>query len=52
MVELANDYLLLWGHIKEVKNIGGSRNVASFKSTDKTFQFPGAFEQGFLLLDE
>ena len=37
---------------KEVKNIGGSRNVASFKSTDKTFQFPGAFEQGFLLLDE
>lgn len=36
----------------EVKGIDGSRIVVSFKGKDKTFQFPGAFEQGFLSLDE
>ena len=35
----------------EVKGIDGSRIVVSFKGKDKTFQFPGAFEQGFLSLD-
>ena len=36
----------------EVKGIDGSRIVVSFKGKDKIFQFPGAFEQGFLSLDE
>lgn len=36
----------------EVKGIDGSRIVVSFQGKDKTFQFPGAFEQGFLSLDE
>lgn len=36
----------------EVKEIDGSRIVVSFKGKDKTFQFHGAFEQGFLSLDE
>lgn len=36
----------------EVKGIDGSRIVVSFQGKDKTFQFPGAFEQGFLALDE
>lgn len=36
----------------QVKGIDGSLIVISFNGTDKTFQFPGAFEQGFLMLDE
>ncbi len=36
----------------EVKGIDGSRIVVSFQGKDKTFQFPGAFEQGFLSLEE
>ena len=35
----------------EVKGIDGAFIVVSFKGTVKTFQFPGAFEQGFLSLD-
>jgi|GEM_PF-3532238 len=35
----------------EVKGIDGSRIVVSFQGKDKTFQFPGAFEHGFLSLD-
>lgn len=38
--------------VGEVKGIDGPRIVVSFKGKDKTFQFPGAFEQGFLSLDE
>lgn len=36
----------------QVKGIDGSLIVVSFNGTDKKFQFPGAFEQGFLRLDE
>ena len=36
----------------EVKGIDGSRLIVSFKGKDKIFQFPGAFEQGFLSLEE
>lgn len=36
----------------QVKGIDGSFIVVSFSGTDKKFQFPGAFEQGFLRLDE
>lgn len=36
----------------QVKGIDGSLIVVSFNGTDKTFQFPGAFEQGFLMLDD
>ncbi|MGN0645694.1 MAG: GIY-YIG nuclease family protein [Mogibacterium kristiansenii] len=35
----------------EVKGIDGSQIVVTFKGKDKIFQFPGAFEQGFLSLD-
>ncbi len=37
--------------VGEVKGIDGSRIVVSFRGKDKIFQFPGAFEQGFLLLE-
>lgn len=36
----------------QVKGIDGSLIIVSFKGVDKKFQFPGAFEQGFLKLDE
>lgn len=36
----------------QVKGIDGSLIIVSFNGTDKTFQFPGAFEQGFLMLDD
>ena len=36
----------------EVKGIDGSLIVVSFKGEVKKFQFPGAFEQGFLKLEE
>lgn len=36
----------------QVKGIDGSLIVVSFNGTDKKFQFPGAFEQGFLKLEE
>lgn len=35
-----------------VKGIDGSLIIVAFKGEDKTFQYPGAFEQGFLKLDE
>ena len=35
----------------EVKGIDGSRIVVNFKGNDKIFQFPGAFEQGFLIIE-
>lgn len=35
----------------EVVGIDGGRLVVSFKGEKKTFQFPGAFVQGFLSLD-
>ena len=38
--------------IGQVKGIDGSMIVVSFAGMDKKFQFPGAFEQGFLSLDE
>lgn len=38
--------------IGKVKGIDGSIIIVSFKGVDKKFQFPGAFEQGFLKLDE
>ena len=37
--------------IGKVKGVDGSLVVVSFKGVDKKFQFPGAFEQGFLKLD-
>lgn len=37
--------------VGEVVGIDGGRLVVSFKGVKKTFQFPGAFEQGFLSLD-
>lgn len=36
----------------EVKGIDGGILVVVFNGVDKKFQFPGAFEQGFLKLDE
>lgn len=36
----------------QVKGIDGTTIVVSFKGIDKKFQFPGAFEQGFLKLEE
>lgn len=36
----------------QVKGVDGSMIIVSFKGVDKKFQFPGAFEQGFLKLDE
>lgn len=38
--------------VGEVVGIDGGRLVVSFKEEKKTFQFPGAFEQGFLSLEE
>lgn len=38
--------------VGQVKGIDGSMIVVTFKGVDKKFQFPGAFEQGFLKLDE
>lgn len=32
-----------------IKNISGSNMTISFGKGDKIFQYPGAFEQGFLL---
>lgn len=37
--------------VGEVVGIDGGRLVVSFKDENKTFQFSGAFEQGFLSLD-
>jgi len=37
--------------VGQVKGIDGSMIVVTFKGVNKTFQFPGAFEQGFLSLD-
>ena len=37
--------------VGEVIGIDGGRLVVIFKGEKKTFQFPGAFEQGFLSLD-
>ena len=37
--------------VVEVIGIDGGRLVVSFKGEKKIFQFPGAFEQGFLSLD-
>ena len=36
----------------QVKGIDGGIIVVVFGGVDKKFQFPGAFEQGFLKLDE
>lgn len=36
----------------QVKGIDGGLIVVTFNGTDKKFQFPGAFEQGFLKLEE
>ena len=36
----------------EVKGINGSVMVVTFNGNDKRFQFPGAFEQGFLKIVE
>ncbi len=36
----------------EVKGIDGSVMVVTFNGNDKRFQFPGAFEQGFLKIVE
>ena len=36
----------------QVKGIDGGLIVVTFAGVDKQFQFPGAFEQGFLKLDE
>ena len=36
----------------EVKGIDGGLIVVIFGGVDKKFQFPGAFEQGFLKLDK
>lgn len=38
--------------VGQVKGIDGPRLVVAFKGVDKIFQFPGAFEQGFLKLEE
>ena len=38
--------------IGQVKGIDGGLIVVVFGGVDKKFQFPGAFEQGFLKLDE
>ena len=38
--------------VGEVVGNDGGRLVVSFKGEKKTFQFPGAFEQGFLSLEE
>ena len=35
-----------------VKGIDGGILVVTFGSVDKKFQFPGAFEQGFLSMSE
>lgn len=37
--------------VGEVVGIDGGSLVVSFKGEKKTFQFPGAFDQGFLALD-
>lgn len=36
----------------KVKGIDGGMIVVVFNSIDKKFQFPGAFEQGFLAIEE
>lgn len=36
----------------QVKGIDGGLIIVTFAGVDKKFQFPGAFEQGFLKLDE
>ena len=36
----------------QVKGIDGGLIVVVFGGVDKKFQFPGAFEQGFLRLEE
>lgn len=36
----------------QVKGVDGALIVVSFKGVDKKFQFPSAFEQGFLKLEE
>lgn len=36
----------------QVKGVDGALIVVVFKGVEKKFQFPGAFEQGFLKLDE
>lgn len=36
----------------QVKGVDGGLIVVTFAGVDKKFQFPGAFEQGFLKLDE
>ena len=36
----------------QVKGVDGALIVVAFKGVEKKFQFPGAFEQGFLKLDE
>jgi hypothetical protein len=38
--------------ISEVKGTDGSLIVVSFNGVDKKFQFPRAFEQGFLTIEE
>ena len=40
-----------FGH-GQVKGIDGGIIVVTFNGIDKMFQFPGAFEQGFLKLEE
>ena len=35
----------------QVKGIDGPFIIVTFKGVDKSFQFPGAFEQGFLEID-
>lgn len=36
----------------QVKGIDGGLIVVTFAGVDKKFQFPGAFEHGFMKLDE
>ena len=38
--------------IGQVKGIDGAIIVVTFSDGDKRFQFPGAFQQGFLKLDQ
>jgi len=38
--------------VGQVKGIDGTLIVVTFNGVDKKFQFPGAFEQGFLSLEE
>jgi hypothetical protein len=38
--------------VGQVKGTDGSLIVVSFNGVDKKFQFPGAFEQGFLTIEE